>query len=111
MSDRPAEDVTASAPKRGPFRLMPAASVAEAAWAADRHSSRALGDGSQTANRTRRSRSPAQGTHLLERRNADVEQRLGDAFVRVGERLSGMWVAHRPVLSRFHPAGAGICVR
>jgi NAD(P)-dependent dehydrogenase (short-subunit alcohol dehydrogenase family) len=36
----PADDVTASAPKRGPFRLMPAASVAEAAWAAYRHPSR-----------------------------------------------------------------------
>jgi NAD(P)-dependent dehydrogenase (short-subunit alcohol dehydrogenase family) len=36
----PAEDVTASAPKRGPFRLMPASSVAEAAWAAYRHPTR-----------------------------------------------------------------------
>jgi NAD(P)-dependent dehydrogenase (short-subunit alcohol dehydrogenase family) len=34
------DDVTASAPKRGPFRLMPAVSVAEAAWAAYRHPSR-----------------------------------------------------------------------
>ncbi|BCI53362.1 hypothetical protein NIIDNTM18_26400 [Mycolicibacterium litorale] len=33
-------DVTASAPKRGPFRLMPASSVAEAAWAAYRHPTR-----------------------------------------------------------------------
>ncbi|KUI36980.1 short-chain dehydrogenase [Mycobacterium sp. IS-1496] len=37
---RPDADVTASAPKRGPFRLMPAVSVAEAAWAAYRHPSR-----------------------------------------------------------------------
>jgi NAD(P)-dependent dehydrogenase (short-subunit alcohol dehydrogenase family) len=35
-----AEDVTANAPKRGPFRLMPASSVAETAWAAYRHPSR-----------------------------------------------------------------------
>ncbi|BBY16000.1 SDR family oxidoreductase [Mycolicibacterium litorale] len=34
------DDVTASAPKRGPFRLMPAASVAEAAWAAYQHPTR-----------------------------------------------------------------------
>lgn len=33
-------DVTASAPTRGPFRLMPASSVAETAWAAYRHPSR-----------------------------------------------------------------------
>lgn len=33
-------DATASAPKRGPFRLMPATSVADAAWAAYRHPSR-----------------------------------------------------------------------
>ncbi|MCK0174127.1 MULTISPECIES: SDR family oxidoreductase [Mycobacteriaceae] len=33
----PATDVTASAPKRGPLRLMPASSVAETAWAAYRH--------------------------------------------------------------------------
>lgn len=39
-SDGPAADVTASAPKRGPFRLMPAVSVAEAAWAAYRHPTR-----------------------------------------------------------------------
>ncbi len=35
-----AGDVTTSAPKRGPFRLMPASSVAEAAWAAYRHPTR-----------------------------------------------------------------------
>ncbi|MGE2717050.1 SDR family oxidoreductase [Mycolicibacterium litorale] len=37
---RPADDVTASAPKKGPFRLMPASSVADAAWAAYRHPTR-----------------------------------------------------------------------
>ncbi|SRX95150.1 putative short-chain type dehydrogenase/reductase [Mycobacterium tuberculosis H37Rv] [Mycobacterium shimoidei] len=40
VSTRSAEQIRARAPKRGPFKLMPASSVAETAWAAYHHPSR-----------------------------------------------------------------------
>lgn len=40
VSTRSADEIRSRAPKRGPFRLMPASSVAETAWAAYHHPSR-----------------------------------------------------------------------